>query len=81
MSAIYCSFCGKSSDEVLAIVTAKDVSICEECVGLAVEIVEGHRIRIAVDTAVAAALAAHAPAKPVSIWSRMFRSAKTGGVA
>ncbi|MFL5797296.1 MAG: ClpX C4-type zinc finger protein [Actinomycetota bacterium] len=34
-----CSFCGKSSDEVRAMVFGSGVRICDECVDLAVEII------------------------------------------
>ncbi len=35
---IYCSFCGKSSDDVTRMVKACDASICNECVVLCVDI-------------------------------------------
>lgn len=35
----YCSFCGKSQDEVNKIIAGPDVYICDECVGLCEEII------------------------------------------
>ncbi|MGV6935967.1 ClpX C4-type zinc finger protein [Paenibacillus sp. CMM36] len=34
-----CSFCGKSQSEVDRMVTAKNVCICNECIGLCAEII------------------------------------------
>ena len=34
-----CSFCGKTRSEVKTLVSGPDVSICDECVGLCVEII------------------------------------------
>ena len=36
---IFCSFCGKSQDEVKKIIAGSDVYICNECVELAQEII------------------------------------------
>lgn len=37
---VYCSFCGKSQDEVLVIVAGIHVCICDECVNQAKGIVD-----------------------------------------
>lgn len=36
---IYCSFCGKSSDQVICMIAGPTVFICDECVELAVAVV------------------------------------------
>ncbi len=36
----YCSFCGKSDQEVLSLIAGPTVFICDECVELCVEIIE-----------------------------------------
>lgn len=36
---LYCSFCGKSQKETLKIIAGPKVCICDECVGLSVEII------------------------------------------
>lgn len=41
----YCSFCGRSSDEVEAIVTGPNVNICSECVRYAQDIIASDRQR------------------------------------
>jgi len=38
-SLMVCSFCGKGSDEVQAMVAGSGVRICDECVALAAEII------------------------------------------
>ena len=35
---IFCSFCGKSQDEVKKIIAGSDVYICNECVELSMDI-------------------------------------------
>lgn len=40
--AIYCSFCGKSNDEVSQMVAGPDVYICSPCVTLCDDIVAYH---------------------------------------
>ena len=35
-----CSFCGKSADEVRKLIAGPGVNICDECVGLCVQIVD-----------------------------------------
>ena len=35
----YCSFCGKSQDDVNQIITTQEVSICNECVRLCTELI------------------------------------------
>jgi len=40
-----CSFCGKNSNQVETIVTGPDVSICNECVGIANKIISRERSR------------------------------------
>ncbi|HGD4712017.1 TPA: ATP-dependent Clp protease ATP-binding subunit ClpX [Streptococcus agalactiae] len=37
---VYCSFCGKSQDEVKKIIAGNDVFICNECVALSQEIIK-----------------------------------------
>ena len=37
---MYCSFCGKSADEVRKLIAGPGVNICDECVGLCMEIVD-----------------------------------------
>ncbi len=44
-SQYYCSFCGRSSDEVEAIVTGPNVNICSECVRYAQDIIASDRQR------------------------------------
>ncbi|MDP9675225.1 hypothetical protein J2W97_001208 [Paenibacillus jamilae] len=36
---LHCSFCGKSQDQVNRMVAAKNVCICNECIGVCVEII------------------------------------------
>jgi ClpX C4-type zinc finger len=38
MTTYYCSFCGKSQDEVLKLIAGPTVFICNECVDLCAEI-------------------------------------------
>jgi hypothetical protein len=38
---LYCSFCGKSQDEVAKLIAGPTVFICNECVALCTDIVEG----------------------------------------
>jgi len=38
MAKIFCSFCGKNQDEVEKIIAGASVYICDECIGLCVEI-------------------------------------------
>lgn len=45
----YCSFCGKSSDEVKKLVAGPGVYICNECVALAQEIIEEEMQQDALD--------------------------------
>ena len=40
MTNFYCSFCGKSQDEVNKIVAGPDVYICDECVELCKNIID-----------------------------------------
>lgn len=42
---LYCSFCGKSADDVEFIVAGPAVYICDECVDLCVWIVAEHRAK------------------------------------
>ena len=35
----YCSFCGKSQDDVCQIITTQEVSICNECVLMCVGLI------------------------------------------
>ena len=37
---LYCSFCGKSQDEVARLIAGPSVFICDECVGLCNDIIE-----------------------------------------
>ncbi|MCC9869022.1 ATP-dependent Clp protease ATP-binding subunit ClpX, partial [Streptococcus agalactiae] len=37
---VYCSFCGKSQDEVKKIIAGNGVFICNECVALSQEIIK-----------------------------------------
>ena len=39
-STSYCSFCGKSQDEVRKLIAGSNVCICDECVDLCVEILK-----------------------------------------
>lgn len=41
-----CSFCGKATSEVRHLIVGPEVSICDECVGLTVEVLEEKGIRI-----------------------------------
>ena len=41
--ALYCSFCGKSQDEVSNLIAGPCVFICNECVDLCKEIIEDER--------------------------------------
>ena len=41
MAVDKCSFCGKSETFGVRLVCGPDVAICEECVDLAVEVLEG----------------------------------------
>ncbi len=40
MQYYFCSFCGKSQDEVNKIIAGPDVYICDECVELCMSIIE-----------------------------------------
>jgi hypothetical protein len=40
---LYCSFCGKSQHEVRKLIAGPTVFICDECVALCTDIVEGRR--------------------------------------
>ncbi len=42
---LYCSFCAKSQDEVLALIAGPRVNICDECVDLCAGIIQGKRAR------------------------------------
>lgn len=42
--ALHCSFCAKCQDEVEKLIAGPFVFICNECVGMCVEIVEGRPI-------------------------------------
>lgn len=48
---VYCSFCGKCQDEVLAIVAGPLVFICNECTEICSDICEGHYLEKAVEIA------------------------------
>lgn len=37
---VYCSFCGKSQDDVKKIIAGNNVFICNECVALSQEIIK-----------------------------------------
>jgi hypothetical protein len=39
---LYCSFCGKSQHEVRKLIAGPTVFICDECVALCTDVVEGH---------------------------------------
>jgi ATP-dependent Clp protease ATP-binding subunit ClpX len=39
--ALYCSFCGKGEQEVAKLIIGPAVNICDECVGLCVQILDG----------------------------------------
>lgn len=41
---VYCSFCGKSQHEVRKIVAGPSVFICDECVVMCLDIIEGAQI-------------------------------------
>ena len=41
---LYCSFCGKSQDDVRALIAGPTVFICDECVGLCNDIIEDQEI-------------------------------------
>jgi len=44
----YCSFCGKASHEVFYLVEGPDaVGVCDECVMLAVDVIQDQRGRVA----------------------------------
>ncbi|HZK21113.1 MAG TPA: ATP-dependent Clp protease ATP-binding subunit ClpX [Oscillospiraceae bacterium] len=43
---IRCSFCGKTQDKVLKLIAGPGVYICDECVALCVEIIEGGKPKI-----------------------------------
>lgn len=43
---LFCSFCGKSQDEVQFLVAGKKAFICEECIEASRDIICGERIRI-----------------------------------
>jgi ATP-dependent protease Clp ATPase subunit len=36
---IYCSFCGRSNDEVSVVIAGEGAAICDECIDIATEIV------------------------------------------
>jgi ATP-dependent Clp protease ATP-binding subunit ClpX len=36
---LYCKFCGKPENEVEVLVAGPEISVCDECLGLLVEIV------------------------------------------
>ena len=40
-AALHCSFCAKSQDEVEKLIAGPFVFICNECVGMCVEIIDG----------------------------------------
>src|SRR5215469_13999033 len=42
---VYCGFCGKSQHEVTKLVAGPAVYICDECVGLCHDIVQGRELR------------------------------------
>jgi ATP-dependent Clp protease ATP-binding subunit ClpX len=43
---IRCSFCGKTQDKVLKLIAGPGVYICDECVGLCLEIIEGGKPKV-----------------------------------
>jgi len=45
---VYCSFCGKQEDEVFTFVPGPMVWICDECVGVAQQIVTDRKIKAGV---------------------------------
>jgi hypothetical protein len=44
MKPPYCAFCGKSQHEVEKLIAGPTVHICDECVGLCHDIVQGHEL-------------------------------------
>jgi len=42
----YCSFCGKSNEEVFQLIAGVTCFICNECVGLCVEIIAKKRAEV-----------------------------------
>lgn len=45
---LYCSFCGKSSRDVVCLIAGPTVFICDECTELCASIAATHRIRKAI---------------------------------
>lgn len=43
---LYCSFCGKSQDEVICLIAGPTVFICDECVAICVDVVSERRIKL-----------------------------------
>lgn len=39
---LYCSFCGKSQNDVSLLIAGSNVYICNECIGISLEILEHH---------------------------------------
>jgi ATP-dependent Clp protease ATP-binding subunit ClpX len=46
-TTLFCSFCFKNSDEVLALIAGPDAFICDECVGLCIPIIAEAREKLA----------------------------------
>lgn len=57
---IYCSFCGKSEDEVFKIMSGPMVFICDECVVAAQQIVTDEKIKMGCTAVIGKMLASKA---------------------
>lgn len=67
-----CSFCGKAVPEVAYVIQGPDVSICDDCVGLAVEMLEEKGIRVRTGSLIATyEQAAGGPAGVFDAWPGM----------
>ena len=53
-ATLYCSFCGKSKEEVETLITGPAVFICNECVEISTEIIQSRRLEKEISSARAA---------------------------
>ena len=43
---IRCSFCGKTQDKVVKLIAGPGVFICDECIGICLEIIDGGKPKV-----------------------------------
>jgi len=49
MTVLYCSFCGRSQDEVKTLIAGPSVFICDECVAICNKVLEQEKARAPIE--------------------------------